>query len=67
VGKYNIVFTVDSDVKMNVTVHFMCTEEVLIFSHCFATPRSVFAGFWINPAGLRIHIDLMRIRIHNFF
>jgi hypothetical protein len=30
VGKYNVVFTVDSDVKMNVTVHFMCTEEVWV-------------------------------------
>lgn len=27
-GKYNVVFTVDSDVKMNVTIHYMCTEEV---------------------------------------
>ena len=28
IGKYNVVFTVDSDVKMNVSVHYMCTEEV---------------------------------------
>jgi hypothetical protein len=30
IGKYNIVFTVDTDVKMNVTIHYMCTEEVRI-------------------------------------